>query len=59
MFDEVQRICSQTAYKVRLTAQKLLQGECIAELEKDEFVQKNKYLMKILRRVKAKLNSIN
>lgn len=45
----------ETAYKVRLSAQKIVQMQFIEELEKDEFIQNNKYLKRLLEKVKAKL----
>ncbi|WP_304393421.1 hypothetical protein [uncultured Clostridium sp.] len=49
----------EVAYKVRLSAQKIAHEQCIEELEKDEFIQNNKYLKRLLEKVKKKVDECN
>ena len=49
----------EIAMRVRKEAQKILQGNCIDELRQDEFVQNNKYLMRLIERAEEKLKGLS
>lgn len=48
----------ESAYQARLKAQRILQQDCLEELEKDEEVLKNKYLLRLLNKVKEKIKNM-